>query len=263
MGRRPAYTAAFRPAEDGGEALANGAPVVTLELTASAAQTGKMRYAGFLPNGQSFSGSAVLTADGVDSARLPICYRTSKDFFTAVLRIQANGATKAVTCDAAVLPWWTHAEALPAACSEVCYGDVVGSRIDAKQNLLETVSSTADGHKLVAKGIWESGLPVIISETTARLEPNAAKAVGAKRSLNRKTGRVSGRFKTENADGRTVTATYRGVLLPGWGDGCPSCGAVPWAMGAFGFTEKLTGEVNGRPKTLNVKVGNVLYIESN
>ena len=258
-----AYTAAFRPAEDGGEALANGAPVVTLELTASAAHTGKMRYAGFLPNGQSFSGSAVLTADGVDSALLPICYRTSKDFLTAVLRIQANGATKAVTCDAAVLPWWTHAEALPAACSEVCYGDVVGSRIDAKQNLLETVSSTAVGHKLVAEGVWESGLPVIISETTARLEPNAAKAVGAKLSLNRKTGLVSGSFKTENADGRTVTATYRGVLLPGWGDGCPSCGDVPWAMGAFGFTEKLTGEVNGRPKTLNVKVGNVLYIESN
>ena len=258
-----AYTAAFRPAEDGGEALANGAPVVTLELTASAAHTGKMRYAGFLPNGQSFSGSAVLTADGVDSALLPICYRTSKDFLTAVLRIQANGAAKAVTCDAAVLPWWTHAEALPAACSEVCYGDVVGSRIDAKQNLLETVSSTAVGHKLVAEGVWESGLPVIISETTAWLEPNAAKAVGAKLSLNRKTGLVSGSFKTENADGRTVTATYRGVLLPGWGDGCPSCGDVPWAMGAFGFTEKLTGEVNGRPKTLNVKVGNVLYIESN
>ena len=258
-----AYTAAFRPAEDGGEALANGAPVVTLELTASAAHTGKVRYAGFLPNGQSFSGSAVLTADGVDSALLPICCRTSKDFLTAVLRIQANGVAKAVTCDAAVLPWWTHAEALPAACSEVCYGDVVGSRIDAKQNLLETVSSTADGHKLVAEGVWESGLPVIISETTARLEPNAAKAVGAKLSLNRKTGLVSGSFKTENADGRTVTATYRGVLLPGWGDGCPSCGDVPWAMGAFGFTEKLTGEVNGRPKTQNVKVGNVLYIESN
>ena len=258
-----AYTAAFRPAEDGGEALANGAPVVTLELTASAAHTGKMRYAGFLPNGQSFSGSAVLTADGVDSALLPICYRTSKDFLTAVLRIQANGAAKAVTCDAAVLPWWMHAEALPAACSEVCYGDVVGSRIDAKQNLLETVSSTAVGHKLVAEGVWESGLPVIISETTARLEPNAAKAVGAKLSLNRKTGLVSGSFKTENADGRTVTATYRGVLLPGWGDGCPSCGDVPWAMGAYWFGERLTGEVNGRPKTLNVKVGNVLYIESN
>ena len=257
------YTAAFCPAEDGGEALANGAPVVTLELTASAAHTGKMRYAGFLPNGQSFSGSAVLTADGVDSALLPIYCRTSKDFLTAVLRIQANGATKAVTCDAAVLPWWTHAEALPAACSEVCYGDVVGSRIDAKQNLLETVSSTAVGHKLVAEGVWESGLPVIISETTARLEPNAAKAVGAKLSLNRTTGLVSGRFRMLDAAGKTVTANYRGVILPDWGDGCPTCGDIPWAMGSYWFGERLTGELDGRKKTLTVKVGDTLHIEAN
>ena len=169
-----AYTAAFRPAEDGGEALANGAPVVTLELTSSAAHTGKMRYACFLPNGQSFSGSSVLVADGVDAAWLPIYYRTAKDFFTAVLRIQANGATKAVTCDAAVLPGWTHTEALPAACSEVCYGDVVGSRIDARQDLLETVDPAANGHDLVATGALEA-IPVTIAATTAKLDPSAAK----------------------------------------------------------------------------------------
>ncbi|MGN0875651.1 MAG: thioredoxin family protein [Kiritimatiellia bacterium] len=257
-----AYTAAFRPAEDGGKALANGAPVVTLELTASAARTGKMRFAGFLPNGQSFSGSAVLTADGVDSALLPICYRTSKDFLTAVLRIQANGATKAVTCDAAVLPWWTHAEALPAACSEVCYGDVVGSRIDARQDLLETVDPAANGHDLVASGALEA-IPVTISEKTAKLDPSAAKAVGATLSLNRKTGLLSGRFRMLDAAGKTVTANYRGVLLPDWGDGCPSCGDIPWAMGAYWFGERLTGELDGRPKTLTVNVGDTLYIEAN
>lgn len=257
-----AYTAAFRPAEDGGEALANGAPVVTLELTSSAARTGKMRYAGFLPNGQSFSGSSVLVADGVDAAWLPIYYRTAKDFFTAVLRIQANGATKAVTCDAAVLPWWAHTEALPEACSEVCYGDVVGSRIDARQDLLETVDPAANGHDLVATGALEA-IPVTIAATTAKLDPSAAKAVGATLSLNRKTGLLSGRFRMLDAAGKTVTANYRGVLLPGWGDGCPTCGDVPWAMGAYWFVERLTGEVNGRPKTLNVKVGDTLYIEAN
>ena len=133
-----------------------------------------MRYACFLPNGQSFSGSSVLVADGVDAAWLPIYYRTAKDFFTAVLRIQANGATKAVTCDAAVLPGWTHTEALPAACSEVCYGDVVGSRIDARQDLLETVDPAANGHDLVATGALEA-IPVTIAATTAKLDPSAAK----------------------------------------------------------------------------------------
>ena len=106
-------------------------------------------------------------------------------------------------------------------------------------------------------------IPVTIAATTAKLDPSAAKAVGATLSLNRKTGLVSGRFRMLDAAGKTVTANYRGVLLPDWGDGCPTCGDVPWAMGAYWFGERLTGEVNGRPKTLNVKVGDTLYIEAN
>lgn len=253
------YTAAFGDAE--GETLANGAPVITLQMAASAAHTGTMRYAGFLPNGQAFSGSAVLVADGVDAALLPIYYRTAKNFFTAVLRIKANGAVQAVTCDADVLPGWTHSEALPEACADVRYGSAVGSWIDAKQSLLETVDPAANGHDLVAEGAIEA-IPVTIAATSVKLDPVAAKATGAKLSLNRATGLISGSFRTLNADGKTVTANYRGVLLPDWGDGCPECGDVPWAMGTYWFSEKLTGELNGRPKTLTVKVGDTLYIEA-
>lgn len=255
-----AYTAAFGDAE--GETLANGAPVVTLQMAASAARTGTMRYAGFLPNGQAFSGSSVLVADGVDAAWLPIYYRTAKDFFTAVLRIKAGGAVQAVTCDADIRPGWTHTEALPEACSDVRYGSAVGSRIDARQDLLETVDPAANGHDLVAAGALES-IPVVISGRTATLDPAAARAVGATLSLNRATGLLSGRFRMLDAAGKTVTANYRGVLLPDWGDGCPTCGDVPWAMGAYWFGERLTGELDGRPKTLTVKVGDTLYIEAN
>lgn len=255
-----AYAAAFGDAE--GEALARGAPVVTLTMTASAARTGTMRYAGFLPNGQPFSGSSVLVADGVDAAWLPVYYRTAKDLFTAVLRIKAGGAVQAVTCDADVRPGWTHAEALPEACSEVRYGSAVGSRIDARQDLLETVDPAANGHDLVAAGALEA-IPVTISEKTAKLDPSAARAVGATLSLSRATGLLSGRFRTRDASGRTVTANHRSVILPDWGDGCPSCGDVPWAMGAYWFGERLTGELDGRPKTLTVKVGDTLYIEAN
>lgn len=255
-----AYAAAFGDAE--GEALARGAPVVTLTMTASAARTGTMRYAGFLPNGQPFSGSSVLVADGVDAAWLPVYYRTAKDLFTAVLRIKAGGAVQAVTCDADVRPGWTHAEALPEACSEVRYGLAVGSRIDARQDLLETVDPAANGHDLVAAGALEA-IPVVISERTATLDPSAARAVGATLSLSRATGLLSGRFRTRDASGRTVTANHRSVILPDWGDGCPTCGDVPWAMGAYWFGERLTGELDGRPKTLTVKVGDTLYIEAN
>lgn len=34
-------------------------------------------------------------------------------------------------------------------------------------------------------------------------------------------------------------------------------------MGAYWFGERLTGELDGRPKTLTVKVGDTLYIEAN
>lgn len=255
-----AYTAAFGDAE--GETLANGAPVVTLQMAASAARTGTMRYAGFLPNGQAFSGSSVLVADGVDAAWLPIYCRTAKDFFTAVLRIKAGGAVQAVTCDADIRPGWTHTEALPEACSDVRYGLAVGSWIDARQDLLETVDPAANGHDLVAAGALEA-IPAVISGRTAKLDPAAARAVGATLSLNRATGLLSGRFRMLDAAGKTVTANYRGVLLPDWGDGCPTCGDVPWAMGAYWFGERLTGELDGRPKTLTVKVGDTLYIEAN
>lgn len=253
------YTAAF--AEPEGESLAAGAPVLTLQMTASGARTGTMRYAGFLPNGQAFSGSSVLTPDGVDAALLPVCYRTGKDFLTAVLRIKADGAAQAVGRMEGVCPWWTHTEALSEACSEVRYGTAVGSWIDAGLDLRETVDPEAEGHDLVALGAVE-GLPVDISAKTAKLDAAAARAAGAKLSLNRKTGLVSGSFKTLNAAGKTVTATYRAVLLPDWGDGCPTCGDVPWAMGAHWHAEKVAGEADGRPKTLGVKVGDFLYIEA-
>ena len=253
------YTAAF--AEPEGESLTVGAPVLTLQMTASNARTGTMRYAGILPNGQSFSGSSVLTPDGVDAALLPIYYRTGKEFLTSVLRIKADGAMQAVGSTDRVCPWWTHTESISEACSEVRYWTVVGSWIDASIDLRETVAPDAAGHDLVALGAFE-GLPVDISAKTVKIEPVTAKASGAKLTLNRKTGLVSGSFKTVNAAGKSVTAMYRGVLLPDWGDGCPTCGDIPWAMGAYWYSEKLTGEVNGLLKTLNVKVGDILYIEA-
>ena len=62
--------------------------------------------------------------------------------------------------------------------------------------------------------------------------------------------------------GKTTTASYRAVALLDYGDGCPTCGEIPWAMGAFWYSDKMTGEVNGRTRTYTVKFGDVLYIES-
>ena len=121
----------------------------------------------------------------------------------------------------------------------------------------------ATGHALVA---WDEalgeGVAVEISSTAAKLDAAEAKPVGATLSLNRTTGLVSGKFKTLDSAGKTVTAAYRAVLLPDWGDGCLSCGGTPWSLGAFWFSEKVTGEVNGKAKTVSVKVGDAVVIEA-
>ena len=254
-------TATF--ATPSGDALALGSPIVTLKMTDSLAKTGRMQYAGYLPSGQAFSGYGTLVEVGVDAALLPIYYRSSKDCLTAVLRIEENGAVQAVTAGADILPWWSHTEAIAEASGEVVYGQVLGSWIDAKQDLLDTVDPMATGHALVAgdEALGE-GVAVEISSTAAKLDAAEAKPVGATLSLNRTTGLVSGKFKTLDSAGKTVTAYYRAVLLPDWGDGCLSCGGTPWALGAFWLSEKVTGEVNGKAKTVSVKVGDAVVIEA-
>lgn len=52
------------------------------------------------------------------------------------------------------------------------------------------------------------------------------------------------------------------MALPDQGDGCPTCGEIPWAMGAFWYSDKMTGIVNNRTRTYTVKLGDELYIES-
>ena len=254
-------TATF--ATPSGDALALGSPIVTLKMTDSLAKTGRMQYAGYLPSGQAFSGYGTLVEDGVDAALLPIYYRSSKDCLTAVLRIEANGAVQAVTAGADILPWWSHTEAIAEASGEVVYGQVLGSWIDAQQDLLDTVDPMATGHALVAgdEALGE-GVAVEITSTAAKLDAAEAKPVGATLSLNRTTGLVSGKFKTLDSAGKTVTAYYRAVLLPDWGDGCLSCGGTPWSLGAFWFSEKVTGDVNGKAKTVSVKVGDAVVIEA-
>ncbi len=248
------------PAEE--DVLAGGAVSLVLKMTASAAKTGTMNYSGTLPNGQTFSGSSVLVRDGIDAVLLPVYYRTTKDFFTAILRLEANGTAKAVTSETDVVPWWRHVETLEAACYETTYKTSVGSWIDASQDLLETLDPSKDAHALVAPGALDEGVGVTFTSRSVSLVAAEAKGVSARLTYNRTTGLVTGSFKMLTEAGKTTTASYRAVALPDQGDGCPTCGAIPWAMGAFWYSDKMTGEVNNRTRTYTVKFGDELYIEA-
>ena len=248
------------PAES--DILAGGAVSLVLKMTASAAKTGTMNYSGTLPNGQTFSGSSVLVRDGIDAVLLPIYYRTTKDVFTALLRIEANGTAQAVTSETDVVPWWRHVETLESACYETTYKTSVGSWIDSSLSLLETLNPSLDAHALVAPGALDEGIGVNFAARSVSLVAAEAKGVSARLTYNRTTGLVTGSFKMLTEAGKTVTASYRAVALLDYGDGCPTCGEIPWAMGAFWYSDKMTGEVNGRTRTYTVKLGDELYIEA-
>ena len=57
--------------------------------------------------------------------------------------------------------------------------------------------------------------------------------MSAKLTYNRTTGLVTGSFKMQTEAGKTVTASYRAVALLDYGDGCPTCGEIPWGCRQF------------------------------
>lgn len=213
--------------------------------TVSAANAGRMTYAGRLPDGTSFSGSGVLTAAGED-AWVPVYYRTSGNFFTAIGSVAADAAQayaandehRTVGAAVDVFPCWRHADArLPELNFDVIY-DLYGAYYDSKEDIEACASAKFDGVRLVFEA---SGcglvLPVMLSEKAVKLDTTAGNPGKVTLSFNRGTGQVSGTFRwiPEGAE-KAVTATYNGILLPGWG-GCGECkpGEVfrPLVCGAF------------------------------
>lgn len=247
-------------------ALASGSPYATLKMTGSAAGKGTMTYAGVLASGQSFSGSGTLVADALgETSELPIYYRTAKDFFTAVPEIKAGAAVQAVESSSKALPFWRHVEtATDEGSFDVGYVQIYGSYYDVKlTDLTTTVDPDATGHELLAgdpASTLFAPIPVEITAKAVTLDAAAAKPLAAKISFAKATGIVSGSFKTLNSAGKSVSATFKGVILPDWGDGCPVCGGTPWAIGSYWFADQLDYELKGKAKKLSVKCGDRIAV---
>ncbi len=257
------YTAAVRNAilPEGVEdfAFAMGNPIITFKLTTSTAlNKGLVSYSGTLPNGQTFSGSATLSMVYPTLAELPIYYRSTKEFFTAMPQIKANHVNKAVESNESVLPYWRHTESTSkAACYELYYLLINGSYYNSAIDFTKTIDPTKSGH-ILATPIDALEIATKIEKSKVTLDKAEAKAVSATATVTKSTGIVSGRFKTTTEAGKAVTASYKMVILPDWDDGCPDCGGVEWASGACWFTDKLTLD----SKAVSVKCGDVMMIEA-
>ena len=241
-----------------------------LKMTSSSAVcSGKMTYAGRLPNGVSFSGSGILLDRGA-TAVLPVGTRTAADYFTACAEIASDAASayetlnehRSVFAVEGVEPRWNHCEAKSADdCCDVGYG-LYGAYYDAEEEIEYCARLKFPGVQLMfTTGGAIAEVPFNVTDKKPYIDTESAAYVGNPNSLTvsfaRSTGVVKGTFKFAPAGAaKSVKATYYGVLLPGWG-GCGTCkpGEIfrPLFVGSFWYSEALS-------KKLSVKRGGAFGI---
>lgn len=178
--------------------LCSGAATLTFRLAAGAARTGRTTFAGVLPNGRTFSGSATLAGN----AALPVLAASATDAFAAVLDIAKGGEVAAAK---GTEPFWAHRErnftSLSCAPALIC----VGARWTAPDKDAEL--------PLDVQAPGEDG--EVVASTRLR--------------LNRTSGVVQGALRVRNAEtGRLETRTARGVLVPRGEEGFALFGACWW-----------------------------------
>lgn len=178
--------------------LCSGAATLTFRLAAGAARTGRTTFAGVLPNGRTFSGSATLAGN----AALPVLAASATDAFAAVLDIAKEGEVVAAE---GTEPFWAHRERNFASLSYDPALISVGARWTAPDKDAEL--------PLDVQAPGEDG--EVVASTRLR--------------LNRTSGVVQGAVRVRNAEtGRLETRTARGVLVPRGEEGFALFGACWW-----------------------------------
>lgn len=276
-----------------------GVGYLTLKMTtATAWNKGTFTYGGMLPNGTAVSGSAVLVDDGLVDGEgyswgmLPLFKKSSTDLISLPIDILKDAvglhgekprcvlADDKVDPEEGAVPQWTHAEKdAEAQAGYAADLDICGSLYLTTEPLTrccdEGYSTEQNLSFTVAKlGSLNGGTPSGLSQPIKiTVEDNALKADSTQLTAEkvtfkfvRSTGLVSGTWKLPytldgGATWKYVSATWKGVVLTGWGDCCIPENARPFVNGSFYFTEKRSYEKAGRQKTVTLKRGGALEIQ--
>jgi len=256
------YTVNFKQVEASDDVLATGDGYALLNMTnESSLVSGRVAYAGILPNGKGFSGVATLQPGEYDNgigeyttALLPVVSSGGADSLCGVFAIKPYASKEYKTkrrsvyaADSAKFVW-THDEPVESASYQVKF-DAYGGFYDHHESLAECCEGTfetldlmffalpemlplKDEFALGSPYAWatNSALEVGVRYNEARrenklglLRPSAAKAAaGLTMNVDLSVGTVNGSFELEFENG-VATVLYRGVILPGWGTGCGSC----------------------------------------
>ncbi len=244
---------------------ASGTGYIMLKFTAkSSVEKGRVSFSGLLPNGQSISGSSYLSLDPDEAgyALLPVFKSTSKDLFSALLRIQADGASlyaddetvRVVLAEEGVAPYWRHTEnGFSYSGTLNAYGGWYPQKTTVPE-WLAIFEEQTHPFSLVFQ-VPESGVESEVHGALAEVPTATVEADDRKNlvisektgyvtvSFNKTSGLFSGKAKLVFEDGKTVTGTYKGLLTPGWLDcGCGDDRVVlPFGSGTLYYADKVGG----------------------
>ena len=251
--------------------LCTGGASLICRLTSGAAASGRMNFAGTLPNGKSLSGSTLLYRSG-DAAMLPVFYGTPLECFGGCFRIRPNGlrSTTVVNVAEEMPPFWEHIESgVEAFCTLQRYSGY-GSWFDPTIDWTEKIgflyykktslpfSVSLDPEWLVAGSVSGTASNELSFVDSGLLSPAAMQ-------LDTSCGRLVGSFTVDGA-----AIQYGGVLTPGWIEGCDCGGDAtagesvirPFAFGAWWHPTQVPYESGGIQHTKTAIIGEPVKIEN-
>jgi hypothetical protein len=253
------------------EIAPKGHGYLTLKMTSSSAfNTGKVTWAGMLPNGTAVSGSSTLQKiadDECNWGRLPIFRTSSKDILAGVVKINSDalknkeesGNCQAVFKDAADFRW-SHYEKALNSYYEILF-DVYGGIYDSGDSLLQAWEKNYSG--LTPNIVFAPEMVVGLDKNSldSKIAISGENNYSATISISRSTGVVSGSVKVpyqdEDGNVKTYSAKYKGVVLIGWGPGCGCTDTVvdvtlPFMSGAYYYADTFKTDSG---KSVKVNVG--------
>lgn len=253
------------------EIAPKGHGYLTLKMTSSSAfNTGKVTWAGMLPNGTAVSGSSTLQKvadDECNWGRLPIFRTSSKDTLAGVVKINSDalknkeesGNCQAVFKDAADFRW-SHYEKALNSYYDILF-DVYGGIYDSGDSLLQAWDSNYSG--LTPHIVFAPEMVVGLDKNSldSKIAISGENNYRATISISRSTGIVSGSVKVpyqdEDGNMKTYSAKYKGVVLIGWGPGCGCTDTVvdvtlPFMSGAYYYADTFKTDSG---KSVKVNVG--------
>ena len=270
---------------------------VSLKLTSTAAATGKMTWAGKLPNGQVVSGSAVLSKGAskwvgrAGYAYLPIFKSVSGDRISVVAEIKSGAATAAnggnrslLGCPdlSPVLPlgMWTHKGEGGTGFSMDIH--LMGGLYNPNKSLKDCCTESAMNPaqlKLQVEVPAKAGYDRYEGRGKAKAVPVQTVAVGKnditvknatnkfKLEIDRATGILTGslrfNYTVGGSAGGSIDAVWSGVLLTGWSSECDcsegSDVQMPFICGALSFEDVVPYKDGSSTKKATVLSGGRIY----